>query len=310
MNFEHVPVLLNECLNALHIKPNGVYVDCTMGGGGHSYEIAKRLTSGRLIAIDQDSDAIAFASQKLLEFDDRVLIVKDNFKNLKEILNRTGYPKVDGILMDLGVSSFQLDNGERGFSYQLDYPLDMRMDQYQMLDAKQVVNTYETQRLAEIFRDYGEERYAHQIAVAILKQREQKPIETTQELVDISKRAMPSKALKEKGHPAKRVFQAIRMEVNHELDVLSSVLNDAFECLNSSGVLCIITFHSLEDRIVKHFFQSLAQGCTCPKSFPICVCNNKPKITYVNKKAIVAGEQELQNNHRAKSAKLRAAMKI
>jgi 16S rRNA (cytosine1402-N4)-methyltransferase len=310
MRFEHTPVLLNECIEALDVKPDGTYVDCTLGGGGHSFFIAKKLKNGCLIGIDQDSDAIEFAKQRLKEFSNKVIIVKDNFSNILDILKKLDKQKVDGILIDLGVSSFQLDTAERGFSYNFDSALDMRMNKDGMLSAKDVVNNYDAQELTRIFKEYGEERYSASIARLIVKNREIKPIQTTFELVDIIKKAMPSKALKEKGHPAKRVFQAIRIEVNKELDVLQSVLADAFESLKSGGVLAIITFHSLEDRMVKQYFKNLPQGCTCPKEFPICICNNRPKIRYVSKKGIVPSQQELEQNKRAKSAKLRAVIKL
>ena len=310
MGFEHTPVLLNECIEALDIKPDGIYVDCTLGGGGHSFFIAQKLKNGLLIGIDQDRDAIEFATQRLKEFSDKVLIINDNFSNILEILNKLDKKNVDGILIDLGVSSFQLDTAERGFSYNFDSALDMRMNKDASFCAKDVVNTYSKEELVRVFREYGEERYSESIARNIVKVRENKPIETTFELVDIIKKSMPSKALKEKGHPAKRVFQAIRIEVNKELDVLKSVLGDAFESLKPGGVLAIITFHSLEDRIVKQYFNGLSQGCTCPKEFPICICNNHPKIKYVRKKGIIASQSELEQNKRAKSAKLRAVIKL
>lgn len=310
MKFEHTPVLLNECIDALDIKPDGIYVDCTLGGGGHSYYIAQKLGNGRLIGIDQDTDAIEFASQRLKEFSDKIIIVNNNFSNILDVLKNLGIHKVDGILIDLGVSSFQLDTAHRGFSYNLDSDLDMRMNKDADFTAKDVVNNYEKSDLVRVFREYGEERYSESIARLIVKTREIKPIETTFELVDIIKKAMPSKALKEKGHPAKRVFQAIRIEVNKELDVLKSVLTDAFESLNQGGVLAVITFHSLEDRIVKQYFNELARGCICPKEFPICICKNEPKIKFVSKKGILPSNEEIEHNKRSKSAKLRAVIKI
>lgn len=310
MRFEHTPVLLNECIEALDIKPDGIYVDCTLGGGGHSFYIAQKLENGCLIGIDQDKDAIEFATKRLEDFSDKVIIVNDNFSNIVEVLKELDIQKVDGILIDLGVSSFQLDTAHRGFSYNLDSTLDMRMNKEAPLSAKEVVNNYDKQELVRIFREYGEERYSESIARIIVRARETKTIETTFELVEIIKKAMPAKALKEKGHPAKRVFQAIRIEVNKELDVLKSVVSDAFESLKPGGTLAVITFHSLEDRIVKQFFNNLAKGCICPKEFPICICKNHPKIKFVNKKGIGPSEMEIEKNKRSKSAKLRAVIKL
>lgn len=311
MEFSHVSVMLFECISALDIKPDGIYVDCTMGGGGHSEEIAKRLNdSGRLIAIDQDEDAVKYASDRLRKYGSRVTIVRDNFKNIKRILSDEGISGADGILIDLGVSSYQLDEAKRGFSYQNDARLDMRMDKSAELDAWTVVNTYTFKELSRIFYEYGEERYSRKIAELIVKEREARAIDTTHELVDIIKRAMPKKALGEKGHPAKRVFQAIRIEVNHELDVLHDTLEDLYECLNVGGVIAVLTFHSLEDRMVKQYFKKMATGCTCPPDFPVCVCKNKPKFEIINKKAITASEAELSENSRSKSAHLRAARRV
>jgi len=311
MEFSHVSVMLFECIDALDIKPDGVYVDCTMGGAGHSEEIAKRLgDGGLLIAIDQDEDAIKYASKKLEKYGERVKIVKSNFRELKNILESLNISGVDGILIDLGVSSYQLDEPTRGFSYQNDARLDMRMDKSAQLDAWEVINTYSAQELSRIFFEYGEERYSKKIAELIVKERVEKSIDTTHELVDIIKRAMPKKALSEKGHPAKRVFQAVRIEVNGELDVLKTTLEDLYECLNIGGNAAILTFHSLEDRMVKQYFKKMAQGCTCPRDFPICVCGNKPKLELINRKAITASEEELLNNSRSKSAHLRAAKRV
>lgn len=310
MAFGHKPVLLDECLNALNIRPDGVYVDGTLGRAGHSLEICKRLTTGRLIAIDRDETAIEAAKVRLAEYADRVTLVHSNFDRLGEILDELGLSGVDGALFDLGVSSPQLDEAQRGFSYMQDAPLDMRMDRSAALDAYQVVNTWPYEELRRILFDYGEERYAPVIAKHIVQEREISPIKTTLQLVDIIKSAMPPQALREKQHPAKRSFQAIRIAVNGELDALSPMLEGACEHLNVGGRLAVISFHSLEDRIIKKAMQTLCTGCTCPPNFPVCICGNKPKMKQVSRKPIVAGNAELTYNPRARSAKLRVAEKL
>ena len=308
--FSHRSVLLDECIEALAIREDGIYIDGTAGGGGHSFEIAKRLTTGKLIAIDQDAAAIEAAGKRLAPFGDRVCIVRDNFSNLADVCRSLGINKIDGLLLDLGVSSHQLDTADRGFSYMADAPLDMRMDKRSALDAGVVVNTYSESELKRILFEYGEERFAPQIAAAIVRSREKKAIESTRELSDIIKYAIPSAAREGGHHPAKRSFQAIRIEVNCELDVIEPAIRDAVALLNKGGRIAIITFHSLEDRIVKQTFASLATGCTCPKDFPICVCGNKPKVRVVNKKPILPSKKELDENPRSRSAKLRIAEKI
>ena len=308
--FSHYSVLLNECIDGLDIKPDGIYVDGTAGGGGHSFEIAKRLTTGRLIAIDQDKDAIAAAGKRLSEFSDRVTLVRNNFSNLAQVCAELGIEKIDGFLIDAGVSSFQLDCAERGFSYSADAPLDMRMDTRNSLTAREVVNEYTEQQLKKILFDYGEERFSPAIASAIVRERAKAPIETTAELSAIIKSAIPPFAREGGHHPAKRSFQAIRIEVNSELDVIEPAIKAAVERLNVGGRIAIITFHSLEDRIVKKAFASLTGGCTCPKDFPICVCGNKPKVRLVNKKPILPSREELEENPRSRSAKLRVAEKL
>ncbi len=309
--FSHVPVLASECIEMLHIRPDGVYVDGTTGGGGHSALIAEHLGErGRLICIDRDDDALAAASARLAPLGKNITFVKSNFAAIRSVLAGLDIPAIDGVLFDLGVSSYQLDNGERGFSYMTDAPLDMRMDRTQALDAREVVNTYDRERLKMILSAYGEERYAGAIASRIVQRRGEKPIETTLELVDVIKSAMPAAAKREKQHPAKRSFQAIRIEVNGELAAVEQAVNDSVACLRPGGRICVISFHSLEDRIVKRAFAALAQGCTCPKSFPVCVCGNKSKIRLVSRGVITAGEQELAENPRSRSAKLRAAEKL
>lgn len=311
MEFSHEPVMLVECIDALNIRPDGIYIDGTLGGGGHSYEIARRLTSGKLIAIDRDETAIVYAGEKLSEFANRVKIVRGNFRDLALILNELGIDKADGMLFDLGVSSPQLDDSERGFSYMSDAArLDMRMDPESPLSAYEVVNEWAEDMLVKILFEYGEERYARRIASAIRAARETKPIETTVELVDIIKKAMPAAALREKQHPAKRTFQAIRIAVNDELGAIEQMLEAAPGLLRSGGRLAIITFHSLEDRLVKTAFQSGAKGCTCPPEFPVCVCGNTPKLKIISRKPIIAAEAEIRNNPRSRSAKLRVAEKI
>ena len=307
--FHHVSVLLDECIQGLAIKPEGIYVDGTLGGAGHSSQIAARLTTGRLIGIDRDEIALAAAKERLKPYEDRVTLVHSNFCELASVLEELGIPRVDGILLDLGVSSPQLDDGSRGFSYMVDAPLDMRMDHSDSLDAGRVVNTWPYGELKRILYEYGEERYAPQIASAICKRREVSPIQTTLELVDIIRSAMPPAALREKQHPAKRSFQAIRIAVNDELNAVARVMEDAIPRLNPGGRLAVITFHSLEDRIVKNAMAAAAKGCICPPSFPVCVCGRKPQVTIVTRKPIVSGEAELEKNPRARSAKLRICEK-
>ena len=309
MEYGHKPVLLEECLRGLNIRPEGVYVDGTLGRAGHSREIVKRLTTGRLIAIDRDQAAIDAAGELLAPWKDRVTLVHSNFDRLGGILDELGVSGADGMLFDLGVSSPQLDDPSRGFSYMHDAPLDMRMDDTAPLTARDVVNTWSYEELRRILFDYGEERYAPAIAKAIVKRRETAPIETTFELVDVIRGAMPAAALREKQHPAKRSFQAVRIAVNGELDALAAMLETAADKLNPGGRLAVITFHSLEDRMVKKTFQKLASGCTCPPEFPVCVCGKKPKVRLVNRKPIVSGPAELEENPRARSAKLRVAEK-
>ena len=309
-DFHHVSVLLEECIENLNIKPDGIYVDGTLGGAGHSSEIVKRLTTGRLIGIDRDPVALKAAGERLAPWADRVTLVHSNFCEIAAVLEDLGIDGVDGILLDLGVSSPQLDDGARGFSYMADAPLDMRMNNEDSLTAHTVVNTWSYDELKRILYDYGEERYAPKIASAICSRREQKPIETTLELVDIIRGAMPPAALREKQHPAKRSFQAIRIAVNDELGSVEKVMRDAIPCLNKGGRLAIITFHSLEDRIVKNGMADAAKGCTCPPKLPVCVCGNKPKVKLIARKPIVSGEEELERNPRARSAKLRVCEKI
>lgn len=308
--FHHVSVLLQECIDGLNIRPDGIYVDGTLGGAGHSFQIASRLTTGRLIGIDRDQVALEAAKKRLAPYQDRVTLVHSNFCQIKEVLSGLNIPGVDGILLDLGVSSPQLDDGERGFSYMTDAPLDMRMNRQDALSADTVVNTWPREELKRILYDYGEERYAPQIASAICRRREERPIETTLELVDVIRSAMPPAALREKQHPAKRSFQAIRIAVNDELGSVEQVMRDAIPCLNKGGRLAVITFHSLEDRIVKNAMAAAARGCTCPPEFPVCVCGKKPAVKLVNRKPIVSGSVELEDNPRARSAKLRVCEKI
>ena len=310
IEFSHYSVLLNECMSGLDIKPDGIYVDGTAGGAGHSAEIAKRLDGGRLIAIDQDETAVAVATQRLNALQKNTTVVRSNFCEIAAVCKELGVDGIDGVLLDLGVSSYQLDTAERGFSYSADAPLDMRMDNRKTLSAYEVVNTYSEQALKKILFDYGEERFAPQIAAAIVRERNKKPIESTAELSDIVKYAIPSAAREGGHHPAKRSFQAIRIEVNAELDVIEPAIRDAVAMLNRGGRIAIITFHSLEDRIVKQTFASLAAGCTCPKEFPICVCGNKPKVKVITKKPILPSSRELEENPRSRSAKLRIAQKI
>ena len=307
--FHHVSVLLDECLEGLNIKPDGIYVDGTLGGAGHSSQIAARLTTGRLIGIDRDPVALKAAGARLAPFGDRVTLVHSNFCEIAQVLKDLNIEGVDGILLDLGVSSPQLDDGSRGFSYMADAPLDMRMNSEDTMSAYDVVNTWSFEELKRILYDYGEERYAPRIASAICSCREAKPIETTLELVDVIRGAMPAAALREKQHPAKRSFQAIRIAVNDELGSVEKVMKDAIPCLNPGGRLAVITFHSLEDRIVKNAMADAAKGCTCPPSFPVCVCGKKPLVQLVTRKPIVSGDEELERNPRARSAKLRVCEK-
>ena len=308
--FHHVSVLLQECIDGLNIRPDGIYVDGTLGGAGHSSQIAARLSTGRLIGIDRDPVALKAAGERLAPFGDRVTLVHSNFCEIATVLRDLGISGVDGILMDLGVSSPQLDDAARGFSYMADAPLDMRMNGDDHLTAKDVVNTWSYEELRRILYDYGEERYAPQIASAICRRRESAPIETTMELVDIIRSAMPPAALREKQHPAKRSFQAIRIAVNDELGAVEKVMVDAIPCLNPGGRLAVITFHSLEDRIVKNGMANAAKGCTCPPNFPVCVCGNKPKVKLISRKPIVASNEELEQNPRSRSAKLRVCEKL
>ena len=308
--FSHKSVLLDECIDGLNIRPDGIYVDCTAGGGGHSYEIAKRLSGGRLIAIDQDNDALAAASKRLSEFSDRVTLVKNNFENLATVCEELGINQIHGVLIDLGVSSYQLDTPERGFSYNHDAALDMRMDAELTLTAREVVNTYSEEELKRVIYDYGEERFSPRIASKIVEARGISPIETTFELVDIIKSAIPRAAREDGPHPAKRTFQAIRIEVNRELDVISPAIDAAAKLLAPGGRVAIITFHSLEDRIVKQAYASLTKGCECPPDFPVCVCGKKPTLKLVSKKPILPSKEELEENPRSRSAKLRVAEKL
>lgn len=306
MEFKHVSVLLHETVDGLQVKPDGVYVDGTLGGGGHSYEICKHLDSeGRLIGIDQDAEALNAAKKRLGEFSDRTIFVKSNYGQMRDVLKQQGIDKVDGIVLDLGVSSYQLDNAERGFSYMEDAPLDMRMDREQNISARDIINQYTEGDLFRIIKEYGEERFAKSIARNICKQREDKPIETTFELVDVIRRSMPAKARNAKGHPAKRTFQAIRIECNHELEVLRETLDEMVDLLNDGARISIITFHSLEDRIVKTKFRQWENPCTCPPDFPVCVCGKRSKGKVITRKPILPSGKELEENTRAKSAKLR-----
>lgn len=311
IEFSHYSVLFGECMDALNIKQGGIYVDGTAGGGGHSFGIAQRLSEeGRLIAIDRDEAAIRAATQRLEPFADRSTVVRSNFYEVARVCEELGVGQIDGLLLDLGVSSYQLDTPERGFSYMSDAPLDMRMDKRGSLTAYDVVNGYEEEKIKKILYEYGEERFSAAIASAIVRQRERKPIETTGELSDIIKYAIPPFAREGGHHPAKRSFQAIRIEVNGELDAIEPAIRDAARLLSKGGRIAIITFHSLEDRIVKQTFASLAQGCTCPKNFPVCVCNNKPTLKVITKKPILPSAEELAVNPRSRSAKLRVAQKL
>ena len=306
MVFKHKSVLLEETVNGLNIKPDGIYVDGTLGGGGHAYEVCKRLSNkGRFIGIDQDAAAIEAASDRLSDFMGKVTIVRSNYCDMKSQLQQLGIDKVDGIVLDLGVSSYQLDTAESGFSYRVDAPLDMRMDTRQEMTARDIVNDYSEMDLFRIIRDYGEDKFAKNIAKHIVMEREKGPIETTGQLIEIIKRAIPMKFQKTAGHPAKRTFQAIRIELNRELEVLRDSLEDMIDMLNEGGRICIITFHSLEDRIVKGIYKKSENPCTCPSHFPVCVCGNVSKGTVITKKPILPSKEELEENSRSKSAKLR-----
>ena len=310
MDFHHVSVLLNETLDGLAIRPDGTYVDCTLGGGGHSHAIGERLsTEGMIVGLDQDVAALEAASKRLEDLSCQVKVIKTNFSNLKQALQEAGIHEVDGFVFDLGVSSHQLDTAERGFSYMQDGPLDMRMNQSGALTAEKIVNTYSSEELYRIIWDYGEERWAKRIVQFILEAREEEPITSTSELVDIIKRAIPAKARQDGPHPAKRTFQALRIEVNQELQILHDAFVDAVSMLKPKGRIAVITFHSLEDRITKQTFRELAQGCTCPPSLPMCVCHHVPTVKAKNK-AIEPSQREVEENPRARSAKLRVAVKL
>lgn len=308
--FSHFPVMLGECIEALNVKPDGIYVDGTLGGGGHSEQIVKRLKDGRLICIDRDTEAISAASKRLEAYKDKIIFVHDNFENIKNIVSSLGIDKIDGAMFDLGVSSYQLDTAERGFSYNLDAPLDMRMDSGASLSAYDVVNRYSEDEIKRILWEYGEENNAPRIAREIIKRRSEKPIETTFELVDIIKSVAPKKELISGHHPAKQTFQAIRIEVNGELSVIAPTIEDTVSILNKGGRIAVITFHSLEDRAVKQVFARLEKGCTCPPDFPVCVCGKKPQVKLLSRKPILPTEEELSLNRRSHSAKLRSAEKI
>lgn len=311
MEFNHETVLLNETVDNLNIDPKGIYVDGTLGGGGHSELICSRLDEeGLLIGVDQDEVAIKYAKERLEKFSNRRMFVNNNFSNIKDVLNELGIEKINGIIMDLGVSSYQLDTKERGFSYMQDAELDMRMDRSKSLTAKEVVNTYSEQELQKIIKLYGEEKWASRIAKFIVQERTEAEIETTGQLVDTIKKAIPAKARREGPHPAKRTFQAIRIEVNNELGILEQTVKDVSEVLESGGRICIITFHSLEDRIIKNIYRELAKGCICPPELPICQCDNEPTLKVITRKPLYPSEMEISNNPRSRSAKLRVAEKI
>lgn len=307
MDFKHISVLLEESVNCLRAEEGGIYADGTLGGGGHSYRILSKSDTSRLIGIDQDIEAINAAKERLKEFGGRVTFVNRNFSEIKSILEDEGIEYIDGAVIDLGVSSYQLDNAERGFSYMHDAPLDMRMDRRGEKSAYDVVNSYSAEELTKIFYEYGEEKWSKRIAEFIVNSRKEKPVETTFELVDIIKAAIPKGARMDGGHPAKRVFQAVRIEVNGELRILEQAIRDFISVIRPGGRLAVITFHSLEDRIVKKTFASLAEGCICPKSFPVCVCGRKPVVKIITRKPVLPSSEELENNSRSKSAKLRAA---
>lgn len=309
--FRHTSVLLEETIEALNVKPDGVYLDGTLGGGGHACEVCRRLNDqGRFYGIDQDEAAVEAAGKRLEEFGSRVTIIRDNYCNAREALREKGVECVDGIVLDLGVSSYQLDTAERGFTYKYDAPLDMRMDQRQRLTARDIVNDYDEQSLYRIIRDYGEDQFARNIAKHIVQARMEKPVETTFELNEIIKAAIPARMRAVGGHPSKRTFQAIRIECNHELDVLRDTLQDFIDMLNPQGRLCIITFHSLEDRIVKSFFREMENPCTCPPEFPVCICGKTPYGKVISRKPILPTQEEMEENPRSKSAKLRAFERI
>lgn len=311
VSFSHKPVLLDECIEALRIKPNGVYVDGTAGGAGHSSVIASHLgEDGKLLALDQDETAVAVAGERLSVYGKRAEVVRSNFREVEQVCRERGIERIDGMLLDLGVSSYQLDTAERGFSYRADAPLDMRMDVRNPISAMQVVNEYSEDQLRRILFEYGEERFSSRIASNIIRERERAPIKTTGELVEIIKRSIPAAARDGGHHPAKRTFQALRIEVNAELDVIAPAIESAVRLLNPGGRIAIITFHSLEDRIVKQAFTKLSSGCTCPKSFPVCVCGNRPQVKIVTRKPILPSDAELAYNLRAHSAKLRVAEKL
>ena len=310
MSFNHVTVLLKETVEGLNIKPKGIYVDGTLGGGGHSFQVLQKLEDGgMLIGVDQDQDALNAATKRLGIFGERFRPVHSNFSDIKTVLEELGIDKIDGMMMDLGVSSYQLDEAERGFSYMQDGKLDMRMNQKSDFTAYDIINGYEERELFKVIKDYGEENWASRIAKFIVEARKNKPIETTFELVEIIKAAIPAKARAEGPHPAKRTFQAIRIEVNDELKIIERTVKDAVDAMNPGGRLCIITFHSLEDRIVKNAYRDLAQGCTCPPELPVCVCNGKPIVKVITRKPILPSDEEIENNPRARSAKLRICEK-
>ncbi|MBQ2732631.1 MAG: 16S rRNA (cytosine(1402)-N(4))-methyltransferase RsmH [Clostridia bacterium] len=309
-DFVHVSVLLKEAVDLLDIKPDGIYVDCTAGGGGHSSAIAERLTTGHLYSFDQDEDAIKAASERLAKYGDKVTVIRENFRNAAATLRSMGIEHIDGATADLGVSSYQLDNEERGFSYMADAPLDMRMDRRGTLTARDVVNGYSEEEIARILFTYGEEKFSRKIAAAIVREREAEPIENTLRLSDIIKNAIPAAARSGGHHPAKRSFQAIRIEVNSELSIIEPAIKELASMLNEGGRISVITFHSLEDRAVKNAFAELSSGCVCPPSFPVCVCGRKPQMKIVTKKPVLPADSELETNPRARSAKLRAAEKL
>jgi len=310
MSFNHVTVLMKETVDGLNIKTGGIYVDGTLGGGGHSFQVLQRLKEGMLIGIDQDQDALNAATKRLQLFEGVFQPVHANFSEIKAVIKKLGIDGIDGMMMDLGVSSYQLDEAERGFSYMHDGKLDMRMNQNATLSAYDVVNTYDERELFSLIKDYGEENWASRIAKFIVEARSEKPLETTYELVDVIKAAIPAKARMDGPHPAKRTFQAIRIEVNNELHIIEQTINDAIASMNKGGRMCIITFHSLEDRIVKQTYKKLAQGCICPPEFPVCMCDNKPKVKIITRKPLLPSLEEIENNPRARSAKLRIAEKL
>ena len=306
MAFGHVSVLLHETVDGLNVRPDGIYVDATLGGGGHAFEVCNRLNDkGRFIGIDQDADAIEAAGKRLAGFGEKVTIIRSNYRDMRPQLQNIGVGKVDGIVIDLGVSSYQLDTAKRGFSYRMDAPLDMRMDQRQKMTARDIVNSYSEAELYRVIRDYGEDKFAKNIAKHIVAEREKGPVETTGQLNEIIRRAIPLKIQKTSGHPSKRTFQAIRIELNHELDVLRDSLDDMINMLNPGGRICIITFHSLEDRIVKSSFRKNENPCICPSHFPVCVCGKTSKGRVVTRKPILPSKEEMESNSRSKSAKLR-----